>query len=230
MTNSEKRQLNAEYVLSRFCDGNKAEMARELGVLQQTVTKWFTASPSNHRNIGDNAARRIELTFKLPRGWMDETHNPHDLEEDELKKLELKLRAGETYKIPLTHQVAVDPQLAVTFLAETKGLVMLLSTDEQVYALQLIGHNPDIWLTEGWAIIIEPNTPLAPNEFALLRLESGELLLRQIVHIKEDQLVVRNPVTREQRAIARSQISKSEYAYIGIPPSKIRLIDEATED
>lgn len=224
------RLKNVETIITKRCDGVKAEFARRIRREPPVIGKWWAKSEKQRGNIGNNLARHIEQTFGLEYGWLDNIHPHSELEDDELKKLELKLRAGETYKIPLTHQVTVDPQLTITFLSQTKGLVMLLSTDAQVYALQLIGHNPDIWLTDGWSIIVEPNTPLAPNEFTLLHLDSGELLLRQIVHIKDDQLVVRNPITREQRAIARSQISKSEYAYIGIPPSKIRLINESPED
>lgn len=223
---AEIRLQNVDHVITSKCRGVKAEFARIIGKEPQVIARWWASAPSQKRNIGARTARKIEEIFKLPKGWMDNHHpSAYELEDDGLKKLELMMRAGETYKIPLTHQITLDPQLTITFLAKTKGLVMLLSTDQNVYALQLLGHNPDIYLTEGWAIIVEPNTHLAPNEFALLKLDTGELLLRQIVHIKPGQLVVRNPVTREQATLPYDRIAQAEYAYIGIPPSKVRLLE-----
>ena len=100
---------------------------------------------------------------------------------------------------------------------------MLLSTDKDAYAIQLHGHNPVIWLHDRWMIVVEPNTPIAANECVLLTLANGEILLRLLVHDSSTQMAVRNPVSGEQEIILRDQIAKAEYAYIGIPPSKVAL-------
>jgi hypothetical protein len=36
-------------------------------------------------------------------------------------------------------------------------------------------------------------------------------------------MAVRNPVTGDQEIILTDQIAKAEYAYIGIPPSKVAI-------
>ena len=100
---------------------------------------------------------------------------------------------------------------------------MLLSTDKDAYAIQLQGHNPIIWLHEHWLIVVEPNTSPSPNECLLLTLKTGEILLRLLVHESPLQMAVRNPVTGEQEILLRDQVAKVEYAYIGIPPSKVAL-------
>lgn len=106
---------------------------------------------------------------------------------------------------------------------------MLLSTDKDAYALQLHGHNPTIWLHDRWLVVIEPNTPLTNNECALLTLTNGERLLRILVHNSPTQMAVRNPVTGEQEILLQDQIAKAEYAYIGIPPSKVALPSADTD-
>jgi hypothetical protein len=103
---------------------------------------------------------------------------------------------------------------------------MLLSTDKDAYALQLHGHNPTLWLHDRWLVVIEPNTPLSNNECTLLTLNNGERLLRILVHDSPTQMAVRNPVTGEQEILLHDQIAKAEYAYIGIPPSKVALPDD----
>jgi hypothetical protein len=196
-------------------------MARALKKEQQNISKWW--SDSDARKVGDRSARHIERSFSLPHGWMDNLHeHQHDLEPDQQTRTALKLQDGDTYAIPVRQGMAIDQQLRLTFLDQREGTLMLLSTDPRAYALQLIGHNPTVWLSDGWAIVIEPGTELAPNECVLLRLDTGEMLLRLVVHISDELLVVRNIVTGTQDNLPRSRIVTMEYAYIGIPPSKVR--------
>ena len=226
MLNTELRQLNAAYVLKHFCNGNKAEMARRIGKLQQSVSKWFTET-DDHKNIGNGSARLIEQVFGLPHGWMDQPHeNLNDLEMNPQRRTALRIASGETYSIPLRQSALVDQRLRLTLIDQLQGNLMLLSTDKDAYALQLHGHNPTLWLHDRWLVVIEPNTPLSNNECTLLTLNNGERLLRILVHDSPTQMAVRNPVTGEQEILLHDQIAKAEYAYIGIPPSKVALPDD----
>lgn len=202
----------------------KAAFARQIKKEPQFISRWWAKSASQKGNIGDNMARHIEKSFGLQHGWLDKEHdNLSDLEADFDARTELKLLEGDASIIPLRQAATVDQHLRLTLLEHKEGNLMLLSTDKNAYALQLIGHNPTIWLNDGWLVVIEPGTPLSPNECALLRLDNGEILLRLIIHISDDTLVVRNPATGAQDNLARHRIVQQEYAYIGIPPSKVRL-------
>lgn len=224
MDTAQIRLSNVEQIINIRCDGVKAKFASEIGKEPQFVSRWWATSETQKRNMGSKVARHIEEVFDLPHGWIDNPHdNYHDLEADISSRTELKLLDGDTSIIPLRQTATVDQHLRLTLLEHKEGNLMLLSTDENAYALQLVGHNPTIWLNEGWLVVVEPGTPLTPNECALLRLDSGEILLRLIVHISDDMLVVRNPATGVQDNLPRSRITQGEYAYIGIPPSKVRL-------
>lgn len=214
------RLTNLNLILDEVCKGNKAELARRINRQQQNVSKWW--SDSDRKNIGDSSARHIEVAFKLPRSWMDNVHDNHsDLEPDQNKKNLLKIEHGDTYPIPLHHSATIDQRLRLTFISAVKGTLMLLSTDPAAYAIQLIGHNPTIWLHSHWMIVVEPNTPVSADECALIHLNTGEQLLRLVVHVGQHLVMVRNPVTGEQEPYEIGQIEKMEYAYIGIPPSKL---------
>lgn len=156
---------------------------------------------------------------------MDETHAEDELDNNPEQQLEKRLEQGEAYRIPLTHKITLDQRLAVTFLDKIEGTVMLLSTDENAYSLLLIGHNPTAWFSHGWGLIIEPDTPLTPNEAALFRLDSGETLLRFVVHIGDEIYTVLHPITGQQESLPRARVISAEYTYIGIPPSKIKLAE-----
>lgn len=224
MDTAQIRLTNVEQIISAKCGGVKARFAAQIGKEPQFISRWWAGSETQKRNIGKKLARHIESVFSLPHTWIDNPHeNFHDLEADTNERTELKLLDGDASIIPLRQAATVDQHLRLTLLEHKEGNLMLLSTDEHAYALQLVGHNPTIWLNDGWLVVIEPGTPLSPNECALLRLDNGEILLRLIIHISDDTLVVRNPATGAQDNLARHRIVQQEYAYIGIPPSKVRL-------
>lgn len=218
------RLKNVEQIIATRFGGVKAHFADSIHTSPVTVQRWWSSSGKLKRNIGSRTARKIEEIFSLSHGWLDTQHEHYDdLEQDIQRKTTLKLQHGNIHTIPLRQQAAVDQDLRLTLLDHKEGNLMLLSTDETAYALQLVGHNPMIWLSNNWVILVEPNTPLEVNECALLKLATGELLLRLVVHISEDMLIVRNMVTGTQDNLLKSQIAQAEYAYIGIPPSKVRL-------
>lgn len=220
------RRQNASDIVSTQFEGVQAHFADAIDTSRVIVNRWFADGEVQRRNIGSRTARKIENILKLENGWLDKEHeNLNDLEKNPQKRIALKIAAGETYPIPLRQAAIVDQRLRLNLIDQLEGNLMLLSTDRDAYALQLHGHNPVIWLHDRWLIVVEPNTPPAPNEFLLLTLTNGELLLRLLMHDSPAQMVVRNPVTSEQEFILRDQIIKAEYAYIGIPPSKVTLPD-----
>lgn len=220
---NEIRLQNIEKLISTQCGGVRSSFARKIKRTPVSIGRWWTNS-KHRRNVGDDTAREIETTFNLPRGWIDNVHLEIEMQQSTAEqRFEQKIQRGEAYRIPLTHEATLDQRLTVTFLDKVKGTVMLLSTDENAYALQLIGHNPTAWFSHHWGIIIEPGTELTPNESALFRLDSGETILRLVTHISDDMYVVLNPLTGNQENLPRSRVKSAEYAYIGIPPSKIKL-------
>ena len=218
----EVRKQNAQGIVDTQFNGVKARFADAIKTNHVVVNRWFAIGKTQRRNIGSNSARKIEDLLSLPSGWLDKLHeNLNDLETDPKRQTALRIASGETHPIPLTQSATIDQRLRMTFISAVKGTLMLLSTDPDAYAIQLIGHNPTIWLHSNWMIVVEPNTPVSADECALLHLTTGEQILRLIVHVGEHLVMVRNPVTGEQEPYERGQIAKMEYAYIGIPPSKL---------
>ena len=220
------RRQNAHSIVAMRYGGVKAHFADAISTSRVIVNRWLAVGEEQRRNIGSAAARGIEQKLGLPIGWIDSHHDSyHDLEANPQKRAALRIASGETHIIPLRLAAIVDQRLRLTFIDELKGNLMLLSTDPDAHAIQLQGHNPVIWLHDRWLIIVEPNTPIAPNECLLLTLKTGEILLRLLVHDSPLQMAVRNPASGEQEIILRDQIAKAEYAYIGIPPSKVAPTD-----
>lgn len=219
---NEIRLENINKIVDARCRGVKAEFARKLGKEPAGIARWWSKSEKHRRNIGSRSARFIEEVFKLPSGWLDSTHQDYALETDPQKRITKQLQSGDTYKIQLLDRCTIDNNLALTLLnISLKGELMLLSTDRNAYALEFLGHHSEKILSSGWGIVIEPDTPLTEDEYALIKLKSGEMLLRVITYADDDMIVAMNPVNKQQNTIPTAQIERAEYCYIGIPPSKI---------
>lgn len=223
MRTDEIRLKNVFNIIDTRCGGVKAEFGRRINMVPQTIAKWWATGASS-RNIGTNAARKIEIAFDLPEGWLDVLHTDNsDLEQDPYKKQQLKIASGNTHKISLKKRAIIEQQqLRLTLLNEDiKGDVMLLSTDKDAWSIQLVGTHPNPILNQGWGIIVEPNTPITANEYTLVTRKNGELLLRVLAHQDTNEIILTNPITSEQIRLPWEDIDKAEYCYIGIPPSKI---------
>lgn len=74
METKEIRRINLRTLLSEFTSKGttKAEFAEKLGVTASQLSQTTSANPV--RNIGDMLARRVEVAFSKPKGWMDSIH------------------------------------------------------------------------------------------------------------------------------------------------------------
>lgn len=221
MDNAQIRMQNITAILQKKFKGKKVSLANAIEKNPVIVQRWFSTG-KGHRNLGDKVAREIEGKLNLPRGWLDNMHEKmHDLEDDPQEKARLKIQAGETHVIPVTGNAILDHGLQLTIINNNIGKLMLLSTDGDAYAFQLVGHNANPLLDNHWGLVIEPNTPVTLNEYAIVWLKGGEVLLRLVVFMDEQSLLLRHPITNEQQRVDRLQIDKIHYCYVGIPPSKI---------
>lgn len=221
MDNPTRRLINVEKIIDERFSGNKSRFADAIGKNASYVHRWFMKE-GDRRNISNATARQIEETLKLPKSWLDNDHdNTDDLEIDFTKRTLMKADRGATYLPSLLGSTLIDTQYQLSIINNKKGKLMIFSTDGEAYGFQFLGHNPNPILSNGWGLIVEPNTPLTVDEFALIRLKTGEILLRTVAYLGNDEMIVRHPVTGDQSKFLRSQIERAEYCYVGTPPSKI---------
>lgn len=64
---SEIRRKNLTSLLSSRFQGKQVDMAKALKVAPSQFHQWV----KGHRNVGDGAARKIEMAMNLSQGWMD---------------------------------------------------------------------------------------------------------------------------------------------------------------
>ena len=88
MTNDEIRRANLITLIAKA--GGVGKCADALGLSSSQVSQWKNGSPDSKtgkkRTIGDDSARKIEIAFGVPRGWLDQDHSkatsPHQAAEE----------------------------------------------------------------------------------------------------------------------------------------------------
>ena len=222
METTQIRLENVTEILNSRFGGKKSALASAVDKSPVIIQRWFSEGDKG-RNIGRKTARELEEALALPFGWLDNKHDDmNDLIVDPTEKVIAKAKAGDTHIIPMIGSCLLDHQFSLTIINKNQGELMLLSTDPDAYAYQLVGHNPNPMLDNDWGVVAEPNTALTKNEYALFWLSNGEILLRLVAFMDDESIVIRHPVTGEQARLDRSAINKAHYCYVGIPPSKIK--------
>ena len=73
-TAHEKRVINALYLIETEEGGNKAAFAKKIDTDPSYLYQIFSPKITK-KNYGPDLARRTEVTYNKPRGWMDSTHD-----------------------------------------------------------------------------------------------------------------------------------------------------------
>lgn len=71
-----------------------------------------------------------------------------------------------------------------------EGVVEAYSEDLAAYAYKVRGESLYPAIRDGWILIIEPSTPAEPGDFVLLKLASGECLVRELIAQRPDAITV----------------------------------------
>lgn len=86
------RLANARYLLKTRHNNVQARMAEKLGVERQFVSNRLGKKASSEipdRRIGSELARKFEATYKLPPGWMDNTHDELDAKREDTDTIDI---------------------------------------------------------------------------------------------------------------------------------------------
>lgn len=71
------RRENLAFAIRHYFK-NARQMALDIGVSPNSVSRVFAENPKNRRNVGDDMARAVEKAAELPEGWMDVAHSDGD--------------------------------------------------------------------------------------------------------------------------------------------------------
>lgn len=92
----EIRAINLKVVAEQIAP-SKSQLAEAVESSPSYISQLL--SPTHKAQVGDDLARRIEVAYNLPRGWMDNLHDPQEADivkqREEFASLESQLTEDE---------------------------------------------------------------------------------------------------------------------------------------
>lgn len=200
------RVLLLKQIIAARYGGNVAAFARAIGKAGPQVHQWL----SGHRLFGDDGARHVELTLKLPMGYFDK--NPEEtariLSDPDAALVAPNVEPGPTLygPVPLISWVhAGDPAEAIDPLQPGEAedwIPSLWRVSRHAYALRVRGDSMMPTYAPGAIIIVEPEDDWRDGQHVIAKNGDGEAVFRKLVKEGGDWwLVPLNPAYNPPRLL-----------------------------
>lgn len=202
--------------------GAGARLAKVAGVTPKAASKWLNGEaipgPSKMLAIAaELGVRREWLQFE--EGQMVADLPDADANADPAPALGARFRA---IKIVGTAQLGSEGYWYA--LDEADGYVEVPSRDPGAYALRLRGDSMTPAIRNGWIAVCEPNEPLVPGEYVMIRLHDGQCMVKELLYANDVEVSVMSVNTAYgRRTIPVEEIEHIHYAGTIVAPSKVRM-------
>lgn len=217
-------RLNRALEGSRGPAKTKSALARACGVAPSSVTSWLNGETKNLKV--DNLARAakalgVDLTWLTTGAGEMYTNNNSG-----------GARGGEPVRsllVPIVGNTQAGPGREWLELGHPAGhgdeFFELMCPDPNAYGLIVKGDSMHPRYREGEAICVAPNLPAAPGDCVVVRLVSGETMLKELAAKNGKRYAFDSINPKYERImLEESEIEWMHYVYAGLPMSAIRYI------
>lgn len=177
---------------------------------------------NGHRPLGDKAAKNLEDKIGLPGGTL--LMPAHAAQEGSA----LEVRPGPSLTTPFRWaHIKGIAQLkqdgSWDELAPMTGWVETTSADISLYSVRVKGDALAPAIRNGWVVWCEPHHPLVPGEYVLVKLKSGESLIKELLYENAEEISLMSVNDSYGRmTLQRAEIDLIHYIGGIVPPSKIK--------
>ncbi|MGY1877828.1 LexA family transcriptional regulator [Pseudomonas reactans] len=107
---------------------------------------------------------------------------------------------------------------------EGDGYIDVPCRDPDAYAMRLKGDSMAPAIRNGWIALCEPNHQLIPGEYVMLRLVSGESMVKELLYenAREVSVMSVNTAYGDRRTIPIEEVEQIHYVGGIFPPGKVR--------
>lgn len=202
-----------------------AEVAETSPVYLSQIKNQTTDSKTQRpRQMGSQLARKLEQKFGKPTGWMDQDHKTKQVEKDSFKRYEIdstKIRpvwvVGKTMG-GLPERIWSDSDYPVGDLHEYAEEA---SCDPSAFLCEVVGTSMLERYNPGEFALVEPNTPIQSGDDVLVRLLTGETMLKRL-DLMQSGYRLRSLNGNEQYFFSEAEISWIYYVAHPVPRRRIK--------
>ncbi|WP_432321968.1 S24 family peptidase [Yersinia enterocolitica] len=159
--------------LKQWFDG-KTLPEREKSYLSQLMTGKSTS-------FGEKAARRLELTYGMPGGYLD-VDTPTSIGEDQEIEYVGKVRDG---FIPVVGEAILGVDGSMDMVEFKTGWLRIYSDDKEAYGLKVKGDSMHPRIQSGEYVVIEPNTHIHSGDEVFVRTLDGHNMIKVMTKTRD---------------------------------------------
>lgn len=157
--------------LKQWFDG-KTLPEREKSYLSQLMTGKSTS-------FGERAARRLELTYGMPEGYLDAPVPPGEDQEIEYVG---RVRDG---FIPVVGEAILGVDGSMDMVEFKTGWLRIYSDDKDAYGLKVKGDSMHPRIQSGEYVVIEPNTHIHSGDEVFVRTLDGHNMIKVMTKTRD---------------------------------------------
>jgi phage repressor protein C with HTH and peptisase S24 domain len=173
------------------------------------------------RSFGEANARDFECRLGLPSGWLDILHEQQTNPDNQLEPGPDLIRPFRRTKILGIAQLGPEGYWDALTVAD--GWLDVPTTDPDAYSLRVKGDSMAPAIRSGWAVWCEPNHPLVPGEYVMVRCNDGQCMVKELLYENTEEVSLMAVNDGYGRlTIARNDIEQLHYVGGIVPPSKIK--------
>ncbi|MEJ7932548.1 S24 family peptidase [Ramlibacter sp. AN1015] len=191
-----------------------------------TLSQVFNRSPDSKtgkpRNMGGVLARQIEQALQLPIGWMDAPQQGPIKFDPATKKPVLPVNPLPSHTLEFAGVVSSGGHVPVVGTAKMgedgfyeeissipgagDGHLEHTSRDPHAYALRVRGDSMHPAIRDGSYVVIEPSGQLVPGEYVLVKLRSGQKMVKELLIERTDSIEIVSVNGGTRRTIYREEL------------------------
>lgn len=100
------------------------------------------------------------------------------------------------------------------------GHIEIATTDPNAYGLRVRGGSMAPAIRDGWYVLVEPNARPAVGEYVLVKLLSGQKMVKELLYQRQDSIEVLSVNSGQRRTIYMEELDSIQAVAAVVSPSK----------
>ncbi len=197
MTVYQNRYAHLRDLVSRH--GGQSAMAEKLGVSRQQLSHIASDNPT--RNIGDKQARKIEMTFGLPIGFIDQPLGVQTVDMDEISVavplLNITASMGAGAAIPWTEEAVYSMRISKQWIRHNTQATSF----DRLAILTAHGDSMEPTFSDGSILLIDTAITSLKIDAVYVLAREEELFIKRVQRNLDGSFIIKsdNPQYESQR-------------------------------
>jgi phage repressor protein C with HTH and peptisase S24 domain len=200
-----------------------AELARAAQVTPASVTFWLDGTT---KSLKAEKANLIEQATGYRASWIVTGKGPKRVTAAHEPPPEYAGTRSNVRRVPIvgTARLAEGEEGFYDELSSVPGAgdghIDIATADPNAYGLRVRGNSMSPAIRDGWYVLVEPNSHPAVGEYVLVKLRSGQKMVKELLYRRADSIEVLSVNSGQRRTIYSDELDSIQAVAAVVSPSK----------